>query len=112
VDTLLQSVPRLEGGRFELFLFPRCSCARFPSLDVNRATETTSPEPELPPDDTAPVASGFSCFPAPCSVSTTLSNPRGSSLGHPFTLYRALVAGRRSARAAAAFRVAEVGGGR
>jgi hypothetical protein len=45
-------------------------------------------------------------------VSTVLLNPPGSSRFHPCALYWALAAGRWSARAAAAFRVAEVGEGR
>ena len=49
--------------------------------------------------NTASVASNFSCFPEPCSVSTTLPNPCGSSLGRQLALYRVLMAGRWSVMA-------------
>ena len=101
MDTLLQSVPRLEGGRFEFFLFPRYSCARYFSLDANRIAGTTSPEPEHPPDYSANDARVFYCFSRRGDVSTVLLNPPGSSRFHPCALYRALAAGRGSAMAAA-----------
>jgi hypothetical protein len=101
VVTLFQSVSRLSSGRFKFFSFPRCSCARSFSLDVNRSTGMTSPRLERPPNDTASVASSFGYLLEPRNVSTTLSNLRGSSLARPFALYRALVAGPRSAMAAA-----------
>ena len=64
-------------------------------------TGTTSSRLERPPDDITSVASDHGYFLEPCSVSTILSNLRGSSLARPFALYRALVAGPRSVMAPA-----------
>ena len=100
MGTLLQSVSRLASGRFKFFSFPRCSCARSFSLDVNRPTGTTSPRLERPPDDTVSVASDLGYLLEPRNVSTTFSDLRGSSLARLIALYRALVAGLRATDAA------------
>jgi len=100
VVTVFQSVSRLSSGRFKFFSFSSCLCACCFSLDVNRSTGTTSPRLERPPDDTASVASNLGYPLEPRSVSTLLSNLRGSSLACPVVLYRAQVAGPRSVMAA------------
>jgi hypothetical protein len=87
VDTLLRSVSRLTSGRFKFLSFPRCSCARPCSLDVNRSTGTTSPRLERPPDDTVSVASDLGYLLEPRNVSTTFSDLRGSSLARSIALY-------------------------
>jgi hypothetical protein len=95
VSTLLQSVPRLEGGRFEFFLFPRYSCARYFSLGANRIAGATSPEPEHQPDRTATVAKPLYCFSRRGDVSTMIPTPSRTSRTYWFTLYRIVVPGPR-----------------
>ena len=95
MSTLLQSVPRLEGGRSEFFLFPRYSCARYFSLDANRITGATSPEPEHPPDRTATVAKLLYRFSRRGDVSIMIPTSSRTSRTYWFTLYRTLVPGPR-----------------
>ena len=97
VATVFCSVSCLSGRCFKFYLCSSSSCALSFALGTNRIAETSSPEPERPPDRAVSVASDIRCFPEPCSVSTTLPNPCGSSLDRRFALYRILMAGRWSA---------------
>ena len=108
MGTLLQSVPRLTSDRFELLLFPRCSCARFFFLDVSRTPETTSPEPKHPPDRTATVAKPLYCFSRRGDVSTMIPAPSRTSRTYWFTLYRTVVPGPRRPTRPSAICVVEV----
>ena len=58
-------------------------------------------EPGAPPDHTATVAKVFCCFSRRGEVSTVLPNSPRTSLSYSIAFYRALVAGPRSAMAAA-----------
>ena len=73
--TVFQSVSRLFDGRFKFFSCSSCLCARSFALDANRIAETSSPEPEHPPDRTATIAKLFYRFSRCGDVSTVLPNP-------------------------------------